>query len=197
MKTDLRRQRSVKTRALILETFTQLMRSKAPAQITVRELASLAGIHHSTFYYHFEDINALLRGYEDSVLAELQGNITTALKAIGQSSYAEITQNLISAIIRDHGEDIRLLLSRPETQFRQRFEQLFHTALASQLAENGLQPTPKTNLLAHYIIGAHVSVISAWVANSRGIDAAEVGEMLQQAAQDGLLPLLLAPPSGH
>ena len=52
---------SMKTKRALAESLKKLMRTKPFSKITVTEIVNDCGVNRKTFYYHFEDIYALLR----------------------------------------------------------------------------------------------------------------------------------------
>ena len=52
---------SMKTKKALAESLKKLMRKKPFPKITVTEIVADCGVNRKTFYYHFEDIYALLR----------------------------------------------------------------------------------------------------------------------------------------
>ena len=52
---------SLKTKQALAESLKKLMRAKPFSKITVTEIVNDCGVNRKTFYYHFEDIYALLR----------------------------------------------------------------------------------------------------------------------------------------
>lgn len=52
---------SLKTKRALAESLKKLMRTKPFSKITVTEIVNDCGVNRKTFYYHFEDIYALLR----------------------------------------------------------------------------------------------------------------------------------------
>lgn len=48
------------TKKAIVEAFLELLNEKPLDKITVKEIVDTCGINRNTFYYHFEDIRALL-----------------------------------------------------------------------------------------------------------------------------------------
>ena len=60
---------SMKTKRALAESLKKLMRRKPFSKITVTEIVADCGVNRKTFYYHFEDIYALLRWiFEDEAL---------------------------------------------------------------------------------------------------------------------------------
>jgi len=58
----LREDQSRRTRALILEAFTELLADRRADDITTKDIAARAGVSQPTVYRHFPDREALLRG---------------------------------------------------------------------------------------------------------------------------------------
>lgn len=52
---------SMKTKRALAESLKKFMRQKPFSKITVTEIVADCGVNRKTFYYHFEDIYALLR----------------------------------------------------------------------------------------------------------------------------------------
>lgn len=48
------------TRKAIIQAFLQLLDERPLSKITVKDIVDLCGINRNTFYYHFEDIPALI-----------------------------------------------------------------------------------------------------------------------------------------
>lgn len=59
-----------KTRALLRQGLTQLMKTKRVKDITVRELADLVDINRGTFYIHYKDIYDMVEQIENDMFAE-------------------------------------------------------------------------------------------------------------------------------
>ena len=56
------------TEQIIMQTFHQMLETTPFDKITVSSLTRAAGISHNTFYYHYEDIYALLNAWLESTL---------------------------------------------------------------------------------------------------------------------------------
>lgn len=48
------------TRNAIIDAFLQLLDERPLSKITVKDIVDACGINRNTFYYHFEDIPALI-----------------------------------------------------------------------------------------------------------------------------------------
>lgn len=56
--TDLK---SENTKKSLAKSLKELMKKKKFTKITINDIVELSGVNRNTFYYHFEDINALLK----------------------------------------------------------------------------------------------------------------------------------------
>ena len=52
---------SLMTKKVLASSLKELMRHKPFSKITVKEIIQNCGVNRNTFYYHFDDIYALLR----------------------------------------------------------------------------------------------------------------------------------------
>lgn len=62
---------SLNTKRTLAESLKKLMRSKSFSKITVSEIISDCGLNRKTFYYHFDDIYALLKWLLESEAVEV------------------------------------------------------------------------------------------------------------------------------
>lgn len=62
------------TKKAILKSFLELLNQKPLDKITVKEIADNCGISRNTFYYHFEDIRALLTALFDAEVERTLAN---------------------------------------------------------------------------------------------------------------------------
>ena len=65
------------TRRAIKETFWKLLNQRPLSQITIKDIVEDCGINRNSFYYHFEDLPALVEGIvEEQVQALIQNHPT-------------------------------------------------------------------------------------------------------------------------
>lgn len=62
---------SLNTKKTLAESLKKLMKHKSFSKITVSEIISDCGFNRKTFYYHFEDIYALLKWVLESEAVEV------------------------------------------------------------------------------------------------------------------------------
>ena len=78
-----------KTRKLLIEGLTQLLKEKSINEISVRELSDLVDINRGTFYLHYKDIFDMLTQIENDLFKELDTLFSShSVKAV---SYTHLT----------------------------------------------------------------------------------------------------------
>lgn len=96
-KTDRRVRR---TKRLLLESLTSLMKEKPIKDISVKELTDLADINRGTFYLHYRDIYDMLEQLEDEWFAdfnELLDKTPPAPDSTG--SVARLSENMFQFLL--------------------------------------------------------------------------------------------------
>lgn len=63
--------RTRRTKAALRASLAALIREKGTADVTVRELATRAGINRATFYIHYHDIDDMLNQIHREILSDL------------------------------------------------------------------------------------------------------------------------------
>lgn len=67
--------RTAYTKTAIRRTFFELLEEKAFDKISVREICQRADINRSTFYRHYDDINALMKSIEAEFVSDIDNQI--------------------------------------------------------------------------------------------------------------------------
>lgn len=99
------------TKQVIMRTFQQMLESTPFDKITVSAITKAAGIGHNTFYYHYEDIYALLNAWLSETLdkytrAESSGEWKDNVKAMLHAckEHASIVYHVFNSLSRDRLE---------------------------------------------------------------------------------------------
>lgn len=72
MKEETMDRRVRKTRRILRQCLTTLLKEKKIQEITVREMAEMADINRGTFYLHYKDVYDLMEQIENELMAELE-----------------------------------------------------------------------------------------------------------------------------
>lgn len=103
-----------KTRRILRQCLTALLKEKKIQDITVRELSEMADINRGTFYLHYKDVYDLLEQIENELVEELQGILTryngqdfiTTPTMIFSELYPLVKENsdIISILMGENGD---------------------------------------------------------------------------------------------
>jgi AcrR family transcriptional regulator len=127
-----------RTRQLLQQVFTKLLKEKSFHDITVQDIAQRATVNRATFYAHFEDKYALLDTY---ILEEFQRVISSRLPA--SSSLNEPTLHLLILAVLEYFALVQSGCKPSDRQIEPRFaiivQQELHRILLDWLKK--LPPT--------------------------------------------------------
>ncbi|MDO4850107.1 MAG: TetR/AcrR family transcriptional regulator [Coriobacteriia bacterium] len=90
-----------RTRAAIKDSFLTLTREKAPSEITVKEVMSLANVNRATFYAHFANIDELSAAIETDAATAIVAHCEEAFAGRIVSDAAEACGVLCDAVLAD------------------------------------------------------------------------------------------------
>ena len=97
------------TKQALADSLKELLTKKSFSRITVTELVENCGVNRKTFYYHFEDIYALLRWMleKDMVSVLISEELTSEPEKVIRYALDYITQNrqLLTCVINELDHD--------------------------------------------------------------------------------------------
>ncbi len=140
--------RSVRTKKLLTEALVVLAGEKSILNLTVRELASAAGINRATFYRHYANVGAFVDELIDDLLDE-QSYYCSWL------AFAQDNKALFAVLLSANGA--------PE--FRRRLIQNGVDAWSYILRPGRVEDLDEVQggYIAAYITSAHVGVLTRWL----------------------------------
>lgn len=103
-----------KTRRILRECLTSLLKEKKIQEITVREISDLADINRGTFYLHYRDVFDLMDQIETELLDELEevlskyrpGDFLSKPSGIFKEVYTLVKENadIVAILIGENGD---------------------------------------------------------------------------------------------
>lgn len=156
-----------KTRAQIVATFNRLLLEGERERPQVAEIVAEAGVARSTFYDHFDGVEALF----DESLSILFGHLAHCL--VGNGAPADLEWWM--AHIDENRMRARSILAGPGAQ---RSEKLF-----ARLLDKELDGRPDARLYAILIAGTVMSALGAWVGGRLAASPEQLATRLYATAQ--------------
>lgn len=185
--------RVTRTRSLLQQALLKLTAEKAYTAVTVEDICREADVGRSTFYTHYPDKGALRKATIDEHMTTLRARgdegrarrRTVGLSFSGPVfEHAQATRELHCALMggknREMPEEIRDWISG---QVRRELADI----------EGGEVGEARLEIATRFILGAFVEVIHWWLDDDRKLSPAEVDEIFQRFALDGVNALLADP----
>ena len=194
-KSDRRSQRS---RELLSQALIALLGERRYDAITVQDIIDRANVGRSTFYAHYLD-------KEDLLVSEFARVLDLLTQQIGPSERAEPRrllvlapffahvqehQHLYRALVRGGG--IELILKTSRERFRSQIERRLQT-----LAPAGPPPGVPLGLVADYVAGAILSLMTGWLDGHLALTPGQLDELFHQLVLPGLRATLGRVPPGE
>ncbi len=162
-KTD---RRSHRTRRLLAQAFTELLREKGYDQITVQDIIDRADVGRSTFYAHYQDKEDLLVSELEALFddvnehASLDGfNDPRGTPVVQLFRHVQDHQYLYKALV--WSKNIEPLFRKGERMLTGKFEQFLTASDTYQISP--AVPLPAS---ATYLSGALITLLRWWLDNN-------------------------------
>ena len=183
-----RRTRRSQTR--LFEALMELIREKPYESVTVSEIAERADVARATFYLHYDDKDALLLSSLDALVE----TIIQELKGFSQQDLLsgaphpalivfEVVQrdpDLFRVILKGQGGN--LMLGR----LRHYGSGAAHQAIRTM----GVTPSVPPAVIADFMAGAMLSVLTGWVEEDMKTPPGEMARMFYSLVRPGILSVL-------
>jgi AcrR family transcriptional regulator len=186
--------RSQRTRQLLIAALIELMLKKRYDEITVQDIIDEANIGRSTFYAHYRDKQDLLVSNVTRVLdalsqpnEQLEGDnrrMTPSLALFFR--HVQTHYQLYKALVRGGGID--LLYKKIHERLRQNIERHLGALLPA-----GQTPAAPLPLVADYVAGAIVTMLTWWLDNGMPYTPEQMDTMFYQLVLPGVTATLQIP----
>lgn len=180
---------SLNTKKALAKSLKKCMQKKSFSKITISEISADCGVNRKTFYYHFNDLNDLLKWIFKNEAFEIISRLNTtanyqealkfAMDYIDKNDY--IIHCAYDAIGRDE-------LSRC---FFDDFKNLISSIIdhAEKEAGKTLDETYK-NYLCLFFTEAHIGTMIDWIKNRKKYDRQQTIDYLVKIMHDSLMGIL-------
>lgn len=168
--------RARRSRKLLKESLLELMKGKAFADISVRDVTDAADMNRATFYLHYTGTTELLRSVEEDLLEELQALVDAHMQetfAVG--SVAPVFEPVLDFAV-EHRETCAVLFASSEASgFFQSIQQLVHEN-GAPLVRTWFQPEdPRlTDYLLNFLAWGFIGLLAEWFEKDMALPKAEL-----------------------
>ena len=159
-----------------------LMETTDIPRIGVAEVVRAAGISRSTFYRHFDSVDAVVKGFETDLLANMHDINSYALKARFGQSELDPTPTMIRRMeLLSERRDKIVALNGPhgDPQFIHKATVLMHDHFRERLADVPGSTDNRDFYLA-FVLAGHHNVIQYWLEDRPDTAPEEVAAILNR-----------------
>lgn len=136
------------TRTAIIRAFLQLLEERPLSKITVKDIVDVCGINRNTFYYHFEDIPALIEAISKEEFDQL----------VEKHARVDSMEDCLMIAVEDILQKRRIVLHLYNSNNRDLYERelmnicqyVVETFLDSQLEGQHIDPEDREYLIRSY-----------------------------------------------
>ncbi|MDO4545952.1 MAG: TetR/AcrR family transcriptional regulator C-terminal domain-containing protein [Bacillota bacterium] len=183
--------RSRQTKEKLAASLKKSIRKKPINRVTVNELVEDCNVNRKTFYYHFDDIYALLKWMLDQEAVEIvkDFNLVKDYRSaiLFVMDYVEENEFIINSTYSSIGRDHLKRL------FYQDFLAIFRTVVDDAEQTLGLQADPDyKDFLCKFYVEALAGLLIDWVQNGTGQDKQKTLDYISRIFEESLPNVLRA-----
>lgn len=170
--TEQKKDRRVKrTKKMIRDALSELMKNKAFEEISVTDITKKADINRGTFYLHYEDKYDLLDQSEEEIIQEINKIAKRSIHSMDVLNQDVIDHPLTFVVdifqyIKENEVFMKAVLGpKGPGSFRLKFKSVLISNLKRLKTAIRTDPIVPEDYLISYITGAHISVMRQWLEN--------------------------------
>lgn len=180
---------AIRSRRMIREAYTQLLKEKDLSRITVTDIVTRADINRATFYAHYPDVRGVTEEIENEIIAKM-------LEVLDAFRYTSFFRNpaplllKLSRYLEEDAEFYRTLVRANGSEiFMEKLKRVFteHMINDSDIPED-MRHSKMVSLRVCYFAGGIVNLYKQWFRGDLDCSlndiAMEVSKLLQLEAQE-------------
>jgi len=182
--------RTRKTRAILRQSLTTLLREKSVKEITVKELTALADINRGTFYRHYRDIFDMMEQLENELFDEFRSMLDAYTASDLRKGLGPILRDIFRFIGRNLDLSTALLDSGGNTLFLDRLKAAVYDKVFKEWAV--LYKFQNEKLLSQvlsFMVGGVIGLLRDWMNEGCSQSAEEMASLSEQLILFGLKPM--------
>jgi len=176
---------AVRSRESIRRAYAELIHEKGTTNLTVKELVERADVNRSTFYAHYQDINAVLREIEEDVVQKM-------FAFLDASEHNELLNNPLPFLMRIGTElegnrnYYRLLLeTNGSSTFTQKLKDVFlERMLTDRNAFSKVSRQREFLICMNLLAGGGVGLCCDWITGKIDMPMQELANIINDIAMN-------------
>lgn len=176
-----------KTRRLLRQCLTALLKEKKIQDITVRELSDMADINRGTFYLHYKDVFDLLEQIESGLLEELE-DVLNRYHAQDLLSKPSLVFAEVYSLVKDNSDIVGILIGdNGDLNFVNRLNDIVREKCLKDWMEL-FRPKESGIFDAYYafIVAGCIGIVKWWLGNGMKETPEGMANMTEQIILNGV-----------
>jgi AcrR family transcriptional regulator len=172
------------TRKILKDSLIELMKTRAAAEIGIKEICALAEVSRSTFYTYYDDVYHLLEEIEEEVVAYFEDKVDNIPIKHSRREFETIIQML--QYVADNSNSLQILLSENgDPGFQKQFLQRFIPKARKILHDTSEDPGEAYIHESYSVFVVHgaIGLMQYWLKNNMHIPIPILAKMLTKLTQ--------------
>lgn len=179
-----------KTKALLRQGLTELMREKDVKDITVTGLTALVDVNRGTFYCHYKDIYDMAEQLEQEVFGEFMAVMDSYTADSLRAGLRPILRDIFSFI--DRNADVCGSFSRAEGEgaFFRRMKEVVYDKVTQEWGQvYGIEAAEGGDYFLSFLVAGTVGMLQTWGRKETREGPDEMAAMAERMILNGLAPM--------
>jgi AcrR family transcriptional regulator len=168
-----------------LEAFLRIYETKSIAQVTVKEICSVAGYNRSTFYNHFNDVPSILRQIEDETLMLLE--VAVRKLTSEEIFHTDAIFAVLKGIYNENHRQMAILMTKPDSHFPQKLKSLMEEVITGFFQDLSVNDNQKLKVAISYHFSAVIGVMAHMMHNRENLEISQIIDYVKEFSQEGVL----------
>ena len=178
-------QNAIDTKNNLLEAFLRIYENKSIAQVTVKEICSVAGYNRSTFYNHYNDVPSMLSQIEDDTLMIIEG-VVRKLTA-KDIFHTDAIFAALKGIYNGNQQKMAILMTKSDSHFPQKLKRLMEEIITGFCDDLSVSENQKLKVAISYHFSAIIGVMAHLMQNRETLDMNQVIDYVKEFSLEGVL----------
>ncbi len=178
--------RTKRTKNKIAVSYIEMLRIKPYLSVTDKDVYTAAGVHKTTFYHHFANLNAVEDFIEETVLTvfeKMLSNVSSDDFLEGRKSFLSLVK---STILPNQEFYSKVLFLNQNVSFIDRINKTIEVKLKEEFKKHTDIDDEQIDVIFAYAVGGRMAVYRKWILGGFAISENAISSVLEKMSASGL-----------
>jgi len=178
--------RSIATKEKIINAYIELLSCTKPEYISAQEICERAGMHRSTFYRYFTDLDAIEHDIEKSVLKTFSDILDNTPLDDFMNGRKEFIKTVSETIKSDIAFYSKVLLVNQRVRFIERINETVRNKLTEAMADKTELSRDEIDYVFTFAVAGRIAVYRKWILSNFKQSAETISGILEKVSSNGI-----------